>query len=68
MSLSASVVSLDILSYDMTMFPYIDKWLNAMKELPYFDEANRGLEDWKKALELREKELNTQGISGHLGK
>lgn len=64
--MSASIVSLDILSYDLSMFPNIEKWMAHLgKSLDYFGEANKGLKEWKRALEQREKEIATGQISNN---
>ena len=40
------------------MFPNVERWLLVIKSLPYFYEANKGLQEWKRALEEKEKETS----------
>ena len=65
-ALSASIVSLQILSYDLSMFPSIEKWMENLEKLDYFGEANKGLKEWKRALEQRETEITAGSANGGL--
>ena len=41
------MVSLEILNYDFHLFKNVTRWLALVKTMNQFDEANKGLEEWK---------------------
>lgn len=55
-TMSASIVSLEILNYDFSVFPNILGWLDLVKRTANkFAEANQGLDEWKKILNSKER-------------
>merc|ERR1712157_189229 len=60
--MASSIISLEILNYDFSYFPNIFQWLNNIKlNLTQFEEANKGLEEWRTILSSKER-IFAEGI------
>jgi len=46
----STVTFLELMDYDFSKWSNVTKWIAKCKELPYFEEANKGLYEMKEAL------------------
>ena len=60
LSLIATVSLLELLDWKFKKWTSVQKWMNRMKGLAYYPECNKGLEDWKLYLHVREMQENEE--------
>ena len=60
LSIIATLTLLELKDWDFTPWEHLQKWRNKIKDLTYYSECNKGLEDWKFYLHVKNMEENEE--------
>ena len=58
LSIIASLSLLELLDWQFAKWPQVEKWRRRLADLEYYASCNKGLEDWKYYLYLRQQQRN----------